>query len=816
MPENFSKFKMGEYNPQKIERKWQRFWEKAGIYKTLDRISKKRNFYHLVMFPYPSGDLHIGHWFNFAPADVYARFKRLRGFNVLSPMGFDAFGLPAENAALKHGIHPKTWTYKNIQRMRKQLKSIGAIYDWSREVITCEPNYYKWTQWLFLQLYKKGLAYRKKAPANWCPKCKSILANEQAEGGVCWRCESLVEQREVEQWFFKITDYAEELLKDLENLDWPERTKIMQKNWIGRSEGALLKFPIFNSQFSIEVFTTRPDTLFGATYLVLAPEHEIIKNLEARISNIEEVKKYTEEARKKTELERIELIKEKTGVELKGIKAINPANQEKIPIFVADYVLASYGTGAIMAVPAHDQRDFDFAKKYNLPIKMVICPNWPEPKSPVLNKAYEGEGYLVGSGRFDGLSSQEAKWEITKFVGGKKTVNYHLRDWLISRQRYWGAPIPIIYCQRCGEVPVREKDLPVKLPEIKDFKPTEEGKSPLAKSEKFVKTKCPKCRSLAKRETDTMDTFVCSSWYYLRYLDPKNKKEFASKEKLKIWLPVNIYIGGAEHTVLHLLYSRFFTKALRDLGYLNFKEPFLKLRHQGTILGPDFQKMSKSKGNVINPDEQVRKYGSDTVRMYLCFMGPYDQGGPWNPQGIIGIYRFLQRIWDLVNKNLKSPPRNKTENLYLEKLFHKTIKKVSQDIENLKFNTAISALMLLVNQLTKDKEQLTKNNLKRLLLLLAPFAPHLAEELWSKFGQKESIHNQKWPKYEPKLVKEEKITLVIQINGKVRDKIEVESSLSEKEAKELVLGREKIKKWIEDKEIKKIIFVPEKLINIVV
>ena len=807
---------MESYNPQKVEKKWQKEWEKMGIYKVSDKVKGKKNFYHLVMFPYSSGDLHIGHWFNFAPADVYARFKRLQGFNVMSPIGFDAFGLPAENAAILHGIHPRAWTYKNIKRMRKQLKSIGAIYDWSREIITCQEDYYKWTQWMFLQLYKKGLAYKKKAPANWCPNCKSILANEQAEGGVCWRCQSLVEQREVEQWFFKITDYAEELLKDLEILDWPERTKIMQKNWIGKSEGSLISFEIKNLKLKIPVFTTRADTLFGATYLVVAPEHEIIKNLESRILNIEEVKKYIEQSKKKTELERTELIKEKTGVELKGIKAINPANQEEIPIFVADYVLASYGTGAIMAVPAHDQRDFDFAKKYNLPIRMVICPNWPEPKCPILDKAYEGQGYLVNSGKFDGIHSQEAKWEITKFVGGKKTVNYHLRDWLISRQRYWGAPIPIIYCPKCGEVPVPEKDLPVKLPEIKDYLPTREGKSPLAKSKKFINVKCPKCNSSAKRETDTMDTFVCSSWYYLRYSDPKNEKRFASKQKLKAWLPVNIYIGGAEHAVLHLLYSRFFTKVLRDLGYLDFKEPFLKLRHQGIILGPDGQKMSKSRGNVVDPDEQVKKYGSDTVRMYLCFMGPYDQGGPWNPKGIIGIYRFLERIWNLVNKNLKSQPRNETENLYLEKLFHKTIKKVTEDIENLRFNTAISALMILTNEVAKQPQSLKIENWKSLIKLLAPFAPHLSEELWHRLGGKGSVHNQRWPRHNPKLIREEAITLVIQINGRVRDKIEVAADISEEKAKKLTLEREKVKKWIEGKEIKKVIFVPGKLINIVV
>jgi len=830
------------YNPTKTERKWQKIWESSGIYKTPDKVEGKKNFYHLVMFPYPSGNLHIGHWFNFAPADVYARFKRMQGFNVLSPIGFDAFGLPAENAAIARGIHPKAWTYKNIERMRKQLKSIGTIYDRSREVITCDPEYYKWTQWMFLQFFKKGLAYKKKAPANWCPKCKSILANEQAEGGKCWRCESIVEQRDVEQWFFKITDYTEELLKDLEKIDWPETTKIMQRNWIGRSEGAEIKFSITLDpeetprrvafQFSIPVFTTRADTLFGATYLVLAPEHPIIDNLKDKITNYKYVKDYIEESKKKTERERISEIKEKTGVEIKGVKAINPVNNREIPIFVADYVLIHYGTGAIMAVPAHDQRDWDFAKRYNLPIIDVIKPLKPKSYNLKPNQVYEDEGILINSGRFTGMKSEDARERIVEWLAkkglAKKSVYYKLRDWLISRQRYWGSPIPMIFCQKCSWQPVPEKDLPVLLPDIEDFRPTGEGKSPLAKSKEFVETICPKCQGPAERETDTMDTFVCSSWYFLRYTDPKNDKEFASKEKLRAWLPVNMYIGGAEHTVLHLLYSRFFTKFLRDLGYLNFDEPFSALRHQGTILGEDGQKMSKSRGNVVDPDLQVKKYGSDVVRMYLCFMGPYSQGGPWQPAGIVGIDRFLKKIWKLVTENEKLKMQNeklqsKIKNDDLEKLLHKTIKKVTEDIENFRFNTAISALMILVNEMAKQKN-LQTSDFRILTLLLAPFAPHLTEELWqrinhlqpSAFSLQNSIHSQPWPKYDEKLVKEETIILIIQINGKARDKIEVEADISEEKAKELVLSREKIKKWIEGKEIKKLIFVPGKLINIVV
>jgi len=824
---------MEEYNPQKFDKKWQKTWEESGIYHALDKVAEKQNFYNLVMFPYPSGDLHIGHWYNYAPPDAYNRLKRMQGFNVLNPIGFDAFGLPAENAAIQRGIHPKVWTYKNIERMKEQLKSIGACYDWSREVITCEPDYYKWTQWMFLQFYKKGLAYKKKAPANWCPNCKSILANEQAEGGKCWRCESVVEQRYVEQWFFKITDYAEELLKDLDKIDWPETTKIMQRNWIGKSGGAEIKFRIKDTEYEIAVFTTRPDTLFGCTYLVLAPEYPLINNLEPKIENLESIKRYIKESKKKTERERISKIKEKTGVEIKGIKAINPVNDREISIFVADYVLINYGTGAIMAVPAHDQRDLDFAKKYNLSIIEVIKPekaqDKPLEKPPLvisggMEKTYEGEGILINSERFNGISSEKARERIVEWLAkknqAKKTIYYKLRDWLISRQRYWGAPIPMVFCQKCGWQSVPEKDLPILLPNIKDFRPTGEGKSPLAKSKEFIETECPKCQSPAQRETDTMDTFVCSSWYYFRYTDPKNEREFASKEKIKTWLPVNIYIGGAEHTVMHLLYSRFFTKTLRDLGYLDFPEPFLTLRHQGIILGEDGQKMSKSRGNVIDPDEQVKKYGSDVVRMYLCFMSPYNQGGPWNPKGIIGIDRFLKKVWAIFHVAQIDDSKNEK----LENLLHKTIKKVTEDIENLRFNTAISALMILVNEMQKFKAQ-SLEYLKNLLLMLAPFAPHLSEELWSSFAKNSedkhfnvanSVHNQPWPKYNPKLIREEIIQLVIQINGKVRDKIEVEADIPEEKAKELALSQEKIKKWIGGRSVQKIIFVPGKLINIVI
>ncbi len=795
---------MTEYNPQKIERKWQRQWKETGIYKTKDSVKGKKNFYHLVMFPYPSGDLHIGHWYNFAPADVYARFKKMSGFNVMSPIGFDAFGLPAENAAIKRGIHPEKWTCANIKTMSKQIESMGNMFDWSRKIITASPEYYKWTQWIFLQLYKNGLAYKKKAPANWCPKCHTVLANEQVVDGKCERCSSDVVQRDIEQWLFRITKYADKLLEGLDGLDWPEKTKLMQKNWIGKSEGAIISFKI-KSQISnlknIEVFTTRIDTILGCTYCVIAPEHKIISNLKSQISNLDEVEGYIEQSKKKTELQKqLEWGSEKnfgkkTGVELKGVKAINPATNKEVPIFVSDYVLANYGTGAIMAVPAYDERDFEFAKKFNLPII----------KAPLVSKD-----------------------EMLKKLGAKKTINYKLRDWLISRQRYWGAPIPIIYCDKCGEVPVPEKDLPVKLPNVKNYLPTEEGKSPLAHSEKFIKTKCPRCGGPAKRETDTMDTFVCSSWYFLRYADPKNSNKFADAKKIKSWLPVDMYIGGSEHAVLHLLYSRFFTKALNDLGYLNFSEPFRALRHQGIILGPDGQKMSKSRGNVIDPDELVKNFGADAVRMYLCFMGEYSQGGPWNPTGIMGVKRFLERVWKLQTKlrsknvlfsipAIEGKDSKKHILASLEILLHKTIKKVGEDIKNFKFNTAISALMILLNEIEKYPP-LKIENWKLIIKLVSPFAPHMAEELWSQSGSKQSIFEQPWPKYDPKKIREETFELVVQINGKTRDRFEAPIGIAENEAKDLTLKRENVKRYTGAKNqiIQKVIFVPNKLINIVI
>lgn len=829
---------METYNALKIEKKWREFWEKSGIYKVKDKVSGKKNFYHLVMFPYPSGDLHIGHWYNFAPADVYARYKKMKGFNVLSPIGFDAFGLPAENAAIKNKIHPKVWTYRNIATMKRQLKSMGNTYDWSREIITADPDYYKWTQWMFLQMYKNNLAYKKKALANWCPKDQVILANEQVIDGKCWRHpDTLVIQKEVNQWMFKITDYAEKLLSGLEKLDWPERTKLMQKNWIGKSKGALVKFSIFppsgdlpkGDNFSpkkyIEVFTTRPDTLFGATYMVLSPEHPLVEKITTK-GQKEKVRHYIANSNLKTELERTSILKEKTGV-FTGAYAVNPVNNMKIPIWISDYVLTSYGTGAIMAVPAHDQRDFEFAKKFNLPIIKVIDSGLKRPG----DEPYTDGGLLVNSGEFTGLESADARKKIIEWLKkrnlGDFKTQYKLRDWIISRQRYWGAPIPVIYCQKCGTVPIPENKLPIKLPSLTNFKPVAGGKSPLARVKSFLNAKCPKCRGASVRETDTMDTFVDSSWYFLRYVDSKNKKEFAAKEKLRTWLPVNMYVGGAEHTVLHLLYSRFFVKALKNMGYLKFDEPFTALRHQGIILGQDGQKMSKSRGNVVDPDGLVKKYGADTVRMYLCFMGEYSHGGPWNPNGILGVKRFLDRIYNKIS-NLKSKiSKSQIKNQNLERLLNQTIKKVGDDIENFRFNTAVSALMILFN--TIEKENASENTMKIFLKILAPFAPHFTEELWEILNNSDtfrgrssdrkrrgkSIHLETWPVYDSKLIEASEYDLIIQINGKMRDKIRISKNLEKPEVEKLVLTREIVKKYLSGGLPKKIIFVPNRLINIV-
>ncbi|MBU0671326.1 leucine--tRNA ligase, partial [Patescibacteria group bacterium] len=685
---------LSRYNPQKIEKKWQKHWEKTRAFKADDKSTKEK-FYCLDMFPYPSSHgLHVGHPEGYTATDIVSRYKRMKGFEVLHPMGWDAFGLPAENFAIKSGVHPQETTLKSIDTFKKQIKSLGFSYDWDREINTSSPEYYKWTQWIFLELYKKGLAYKKKAAVNWCEECKTVLANEQVIDSKCERCQNEVIQKDLEQWFFKITDYTEDLLQGLEKIDWPEPIKLMQSNWIGRSEGADIEFKIKNSKFKIKIFTTRPDTLYGATYMVFAPEHELVQKLKNQIENWDEVEEYIETSQKKSDLERTDLQKQKTGVELKGLKAINPANNKEIPIYISDYVLISYGTGAIMCVPAHDERDWEFAKKFNIEIIKVIENGQSD------EECYIGEGKMVNSDEFNGQDWQEAKKNITTKVQGQLTINYKMRDWLISRQRYWGTPIPIIHCEKCGEVPVPEDQLPVKLPTDVDFKPT--GESPLASSKSFHDLECPKCgaKEGVRRESDTMDTFVCSSWYYLRYCDPKNDKAFVDNELLKKWMAVDLYVGGAEHAVMHLIYARFIYKALKDLGHIKIDskvdhdEPFQKLRNQGMILGEDHQKMSKSRGNVVNPDEVINEYGADTMRMYEMFMGAFEEVKPWEPKSIIGIKRFLDRVWMVSIDNIENEKKYKKIE---SKSIHKTIKKVTSDIENFKFNTAIAQLMIFFN-----------------------------------------------------------------------------------------------------------------------
>ncbi len=812
-----------KYNPKKIEKKWQRYWEKEKLFQASDR-SKKRKFYILVEFPYPSGEgLHVGHCRSYIGLDILARKKRMEDFNVLFPMGWDAFGLPTENYAIKTGIHPAIATRKNTAIFKRQQKRLGLSFDWNREINTTNPAYYKWTQWIFLQLFKKKLAYKAKMPINWCPDCKIGLANEEVIEGKCERCEKKVIRKEKEQWMLKITKYAERLIQDLDKVDYPERVKISEKEWIGKSEGWEVQFSISGSEISIPVFTTRADTLFGCTYLVLSPEHPLIEELGNKITNYKLVKNYIEESKKKIEKERIAKDKEKTGIRLRGVEAINPVNKRKIPIFVADYVLIHYGTGAIMAVPAHDYRDFDFAKKYNLAIIDVIKPN-KETSSPKdfrrlgLPQAYEGEGVLINSGKFTGMSSIIAKGRIgeslTKKGSAKRAIHYKLRDWIFSRQRYWGEPIPMIKCEKCGWVPVPEKDLPVKLPRVKEYKPTKTGESPLAKVESWIKTTCSKCGGAARRETDVMPNWAGSNWYYLRYCDPQNDKKLANPKLLKHWMPVDWYNGGMEHTTLHLLYSRFIYKFLWDIGAVPKSvgsEPYKKRTSHGIILGEGGIKMSKSKGNVINPEEIIKEHGADTMRVYEMFMGPFEQMIPWDAKGVKGVRRFLEKVWRLRNKvGDKIGDGSK-----LEQMVHSAIKKVDEDIENLKFNTAISSLMTLVNEMEKQDE-ISMNYYSILLILLSPFAPHITEELWDNLYRDGLCWEKDWPKYNPKLIEKDKIDLIIQINGKVRDKIETDANISEKEAKKLALKQERIINWLENENIKKVIFVKGKLINFVI
>jgi leucyl-tRNA synthetase len=825
-----SKKTVEKYNPQQIEQKWQQRWAADRLYEVHEDDPRPK-YYHLTMFPYTSGDLHIGHWYAMAPSDVHARFKRMQGYNVLHPMGFDAFGLPAENAAISRGIHPYTWTMQNIERMRRQLKSLGAIYDWSREVITCLPEYYKWTQWLFFKLYQAGLAYRAKAPVNWCPNCQTVLANEQVVSeGLCERCKTAVTRKDLEQWFFRITDYADELL-DHDHIEWPERVKIMQKNWIGKSEGVEISFGLEKKgleEKEMRVFTTRPDTIYGATFVVLAPEHPLVAKLTSP-ERKEEVERYVEWARRQSEMERVSTEREKSGVFI-GAYAINKLNGERVPIWTADYVLMSYGTGAVMAVPAHDTRDFEFAKIFGLPIKVVIAPDgWCGDE---LEEAYIEPGTMVNSGQFDGLPSDQGWEAIADFMeekdyGARKTT-YRLRDWLISRQRYWGAPIPIVYCDSCGAVPVPEEELPVLLPEDAEFKPT--GESPLKYCASFVNTTCPRCGSAAKRETDTMDTFMCSSWYFLRYASPDYDNGPLDPERMKYWLPVDQYTGGAEHATMHLLYARFFIKALQDLGIVDFDEPFTRLYNQGVIV-IERQKMSKSRGRVITPDEYVEELGADAVRAYLMFIGPWDQGGEWDDRGIKGIARWLNRVWNLIlgayaqEKPKTATESSKEESSKAEKelrhITHKTIKRVTEDLGRFRFNTMLAALMEFTNYLGNVEEKLVSSAawqeaIDALLLLLAPTAPHLAEELWARTGHPYSIHNQAFPTWDEALVAEEEFTLVIQVNGKLRDRVNVPVSITEEQARELALSRERLKHYLEGSEVARIIYVPRRLVNIVV
>ncbi|MDR9458611.1 MAG: leucine--tRNA ligase [Dehalococcoidia bacterium] len=817
---------MLKYIPQEIESKWQQRWAQDRLYEVNENDTRPK-WYELTMFPYTSGDLHIGHWYAMAPSDVHARFKRMKGYNVLHPMGFDAFGLPAENAAISRGIHPFTWTMDNVERMRSQLKSIGAIYDWRREVITCLPDYYKWTQWFFLKLYEAGLAYRGKAPVNWCPKCQTVLANEQVMGeGLCERCDSAVIRKELEQWFFRITAYAEELL-DFSHIQWPERIKTMQKNWIGKSQGVEIAFGLEDglaegagsSQQEFRVFTTRPDTIYGVTFAVFAPEHPLVEQF-TTAEHKDEVMHYVDRARHQSDIERTAMGRDKSGV-FTGSYAINKLNGERIPIWIADYVLMSYGTGAVMAVPAHDERDFEFAKRFNIPIKVVIAP--PDWSGKELSEAYVEPGLMVNSGQFDGLPSEQGMEAIADFItekgyGGRQTT-YRLRDWLISRQRYWGAPIPVVYCDRCGLVPVPAEELPVLLPEDAEFRPT--GESPLKYCETFVNTTCPKCKNAARRETDTMDTFLCSSWYFLRYSSADYKDAPFDGTKLKYWLPVDQYTGGAEHATMHLLYARFFIKALRDLGIVDFDEPFTRLFNQGIIV-TEGKKMSKSRGRVINPDEYVAELGADAVRAYLMFVGPWDQGGEWDDRGLNGIARWLNRIWFLVLRAYTEDEPKETEIKNLRHTTHKTIKRVSEDLEKFRFNTMIAALMELTNYLGKVHEEgsVTSSDfgeaIDTLLLLLAPTAPHFTEELWTRSGHPYSIHNQPFPEWDEGLVAEEEFTLVIQVNGKLRDRVTVPVTITEEEARELALSRERIKTYLKNGECSRIIYVPRRLVNIII
>ena len=819
-----------KYPFAEIETKWQSYWEKNKVYKT-DFSKTENKLYTLVMFIYPSGaKLHCGHWYNYGPTDSWARYKKLKGFNVFEPMGYDAFGLPAENFAIKTGIHPHDSTMKNIADIRSQLKNMGCMYDWDAELMTCVPEYYKWNQWLFIQLYKKGLAYRKNAPVNWCTSCNTVLANEQVlSDGNCERCGSQVIQKNLTQWFFKITDYAEELLQGLETIHWPEKTKLMQRNWIGKSVGAEIHFKVENSNEIISVFTTRPDTLFGVTYVVLAPEHSLVDKL-VTDENKKAVDDYRDQTRKLTEIERTSTVKEKTGVPI-GAYAINPVNGERIPIWIADYALLTYGTGCVMAVPAHDERDFEFATKFVLPIRKVILQVGTN-ESDELKEAFTETGTMVNSNQFNGLRSDEGKQKIIEYLEandfGKRKINFRLRDWLISRQRYWGTPIPVIHCDNCGEVLVEEKDLPVELPYDVDFK--SQGVSPLARNEKFINVKCSKCGADAKREADTMDTFVDSSWYYFRYLNPNFSEGIFDKELTDKFVPVDMYVGGAEHATMHLLYARFIHKFIRDLGLTNSDEPFETLVHQGTITNSG-AKMSKSKGNVVNPDDFTKNVGNDVFRLYLMFMGPFEQGGDWSDKGIAGTERFVQRVYDLftshenIAKETSAKEKYDLQNLSdAEKIIYRkinqTIAKYDGELNHFRFNTAIASLMELINELKTLPacgKEIQVYTLERLAILLAAIAPHLAEECWQIIGKEKTIfENPVWFDADKDALTEDVANIAVQICGKLRATIQVPMNSDEAAVKAVALRDERVTRWIEGKSVVKEIFVKNKIFNVVV
>jgi leucyl-tRNA synthetase len=822
-----------KYHPEKIEAKWQRHWEDNKLFRVLEDPTKEK-YYLLEMYPYPSGAIHMGHMRNYSIGDVVARYKTMKGYNVLHPMGWDAFGMPAENAAIESGVHPAKWTYENIDTMRRQLKRMGFSYDWEREVATCDPEYYKWEQLFFLKMFERGLAYKKRSLVNWCPSCQTVLANEQVEGGLCWRCESEVTQKELDQWFLKITNYSEELLEYCDKLPgWPERVLQMQRNWIGKSEGAEIRFPLENSEEAITVFTTRQDTVFGATFMTLAPEHPLTVELSKGGTQEREVRKFVQTVKRQSMAGRTAEDTEKEGV-FTGGYCRNPVTGARMPIYSANFVLMEYGTGAVMAVPAHDQRDFEFAKRYGLPIIVVVQPPDNPLSEDTLTEAYVEEGTLVNSGEFNGMNSIAAREAIVQYLEekglGEKSVNYRLRDWGISRQRYWGAPIPIIYCHRCGIQSVREEDLPVVLPREVDFTGT--GGSPLEECREFVQTQCPACGGDARRETDTMDTFVESSWYFDRFASPRYDEGPLDKGKVDYWMPVDQYIGGIEHAILHLLYSRFFARVLRELGLVKDKEPFTRLLTQGMVI-KDGAKMSKSRGNVVDPDYLVSKYGADTARMFCLFASPPEKDLEWSDQGVEGSFRFLHRVWRLIYENHawikeakpysgQSPSDRDTR--ILRQKVHKTIKKVGEDIERFHFNTAISANMELVNALYQFDpharedwrgRSLFKEAIEAIVLLLSPFVPHIAEELWESMGKGESIVRAPWPDYDREAVVEEEILIVIQVDGKVRDKVTVPSSMGEEEIRGVALEREKVRKLTHGKAVQKVIYVPKKLINIV-